>query len=80
MVVLTHNIYKKSKKDISRVSNINKIFEVIINYNNEHAKNVAYRELHYLLEKYGLNKNNVRIIKIKIQNSWALDYWTISLR
>lgn len=72
MVVLTNNI--------SRVSNINKKFEVIINYNNEHAKNVAYQELYHLLEEYRLNKNNVQIIDIKIQNNWTLDYWTVSLK
>ena len=72
MVVLTNNIY--------RVRNINKKFEVIIKYNNEHAKNVAYQELYCLLEEYRLNKNNVLIIEIKIQNNWTLDYWTVSLK
>ena len=72
MVVLTNNI--------PRVSNINKKFEVIIKYNNEHSKNVAYQELYHLLEEYRLNKNNVQIIDIKIQNNWTLNYWTVSLR
>jgi hypothetical protein len=72
MVVLTNNI--------PRVSNINKKFEVIIKYNNEHSKNVAYQELYHLLEEYRLNKNNVQIIEIKIQNNWTLNYWTVSLR
>jgi len=72
MVVLTNNI--------SRVSNINKKFEVIIKYNNEHSKNVAYQELYHLLEEYRLNKNNVQIIDIKIQNNWTLNYWTVSLK
>ena len=72
MVVLTNNI--------PRVSNINKKFEVIIKYNNEHSKNVAYQELYHLLEEYRLNKNNVQIIDIKIQNNWTLNYWTVSLK
>ena len=80
MGILKDNISYESKEDISRVSYINKKFEVIIKYNNEHAKNVAYQELYSLLKEYRLNKNNVLIIEIKIQTNWTQDCWGVSLR